>query len=341
MVDFASFKHGGVTYPLPAEDSGLGGTGASLLRDCDPAIFYALEYYASVINTHVGTRLVAEAVAAGHDKILSAVGETLPVNPENWLTSEHIRFPLLSLYRKSSTFRIIGQRKFSTHVLELAYVLPPMNAGEAEKLLPILHAVEVLLDNRTEQGFDPSYTPSTPTGTAGESPWSASRAGVARVGITASTTGAYTPTADLFFPAVVMTVEMEERSEAVLSELEAYEGSDITEDFAAPDGTTIPDFLEVTLNAAPTIVSLDVDTGTKAGGDAVTLTGTGFVEGRPYRVLFDGSDASSVIATSITTLDCLTPSHAAYNTFAADVLVIDADGQVSNTLSEAFTFTTP
>lgn len=340
MTDFASFKHGGVTYPLPAEDSGIGGTGASLLRDCDPAIFYALEFYRSVLGTHIGTRLVAEALAAGHEKILSAVAETLPVNPEPYLTSEHIRFPLLSLYRKSSTFRIIGQRKFSTHTMELAYVLPPMTAAEAEKLLPILHAVEVLLDNRTEQGFDPGYTPSTPTGTAGEGPWGAARAGVSRVGITASTTGAYTPTADLFFPAVVISLEMEELSEAVLSELQTFSGADIHEDVVT-EGTTTSDFVQTALQAPAVLVSLSPTTGTKAGGTAVSLTGTGFIVGRSYRVLFDGADAASVIATFTTNIDCQTPLHAAYDTFDADVLVIDEEEQLSNTLSEAFTFTTP
>ncbi len=336
MSDFQSFKHGGVTFPLPLEDDGLGGTGASLLRDCDPAVFFALEYYASVITTHAGARLVADAAAAGQEKIVSAVAETLPCNPENWLTSEHIRFPLLSLYRKSSTFRIIGQRKFSTHVLELAYVLPPMTAAEAERLLPILHAVEVLLDNRTEQGFDPSYTPSTPAGTAGESPWGASRAGVAKVGITASTTGAYTPTADLFFPAVVMTLEMEERSEAVTSELGAFTGADIHEDLTPADDTAITDFVQIDVNPIPVIASLSPSTGAAAGGDAVTITGSAFVTGNSYRVLFDGSDAASVIATSNTTITCLSPAHAAG---AADILVIDEETQVSNTLTAAFTFT--
>jgi hypothetical protein len=54
MTDFASFKHGGVTFPLPASGSGLGGAGAALLRDCDPGLFYALEFCASVIDTHIG-----------------------------------------------------------------------------------------------------------------------------------------------------------------------------------------------------------------------------------------------------------------------------------------------
>lgn len=340
MTDYASFKHGGVTYPLPASGSGIGGAGASLLRDADPAIFYALQFFASVLDTHVGTRLVAAALAAGQERITSAVAETLPLNPEPFLTSEHIRFPLLALYRKSTAFRYIGTRKIHTYQMELAYVLPPMLASEAEQLLPILHAVEVVLDQRCEQGFDPSYTPSTPAGTAGETVWSADRAGLVKVGITGSTTGAYTPTADLFFPAVVMTLEMEERSMPVLSELDTFAGADITEDVVALD-TTYADFLVARTLVAPVLTSLTPATGTKAGGTAVTLTGTSFVVGRSYRVLFGDADADSVVAASTTSITCLTPQHAAYPTLAADVYVIDQDDQLSNTLSAAFTFTTP
>ncbi len=331
MSDFQSFKHGGTTFPLSTSD------GYSLLRSCDKAIFYALEYFASVIETHIGDRFVIEAAAAGQERVASAVAETLPVNPENWLTSEHIRFPLLSLYRKSSTFRLIGQRKISTHTLELSYVLPPMTAAEAERLLPILHAVEVLLDNRCEQGFDPSYTPSTPTGTAGESPWGAARAGLTKVGITASTTGAYTPTADLFFPAVVMTLEMEERSEAIISELKEFGGADIAIDLPADgNGDAISDFVDIDaeMHEPPVLVSVTPSLGTHLGNTSATLAGTAFRVGTTPRVLFGGSDASGVVVVSSTSITCTTPAQNGL----VDVSIIAEDGQTS-TLTDAFFFT--
>ncbi len=334
MTDFASFGRGGASFPLGTSSS------YSLLRDADPAIFFALEYYAAVLETHLGDRLVEATAAAGAGQIASAVAEVMPCNPEPWLQDKHVKFPLLSLYRKGTTYRYIGSRKVSVQDMELAYVLPPMRASEAEQVLPILHAVEAVIDHCTEQGFDPSYTPSSPAGSAGEVVWSASRAGLVRVEVMGSTEGAYTPAADLYFPAIIIALQMQERADPLLSELETFAGADVIEDLVA-EGTTYPIVLETRLLAAPVIESLDEDTGLKAGGDAVEITGSGFVVGRPYRVIFGGADADSVIATATTTLECLTPLVAAYPTLVVDVYVIDQDGQVSNTLTDAFTFTTP
>ncbi len=219
-------------------------------------------------------------------------------------------------------------------------MLPPMRASEAEQLLPILHAVEAVLDHCTEQGFDPEYTPSSPTGTAGEVVWSESRAGLVRAEITGASVGAYTPTADLYFPAVILTLQLQEQANPVVEDLEVLDGVDVAEDIVA-EGTTYANLVQLQLDAPPVIESLDEDTGTKAGGDAVEITGSGFVVGRPYRVIFGSADADSVLATSATTIECLTPQVAAYPTLNADVYVIDQDGQVSNTLTAAFAFTTP
>ncbi len=334
MTDFDRFRRGNVSLPLGTSSS------YSLLRDADPAIFYALEFYAVVLDNYLGDRLAEAASAANAEQIASAVAETLPCNPEPWLQDAHIKFPLLSLYRKSSTYRYVGHRKTGVQELELAYVLPPMRASEAEQLLPILHAVEAIVDHCTEQGFDPSYTPTSPDGTAGEVVWSASRAGLVRVEVMSSTTGAYTPAADLFFPAVILTLQMQEQANPVVSALDAFEGADVTQDLVA-EGTTYANFVVTSTPAPPVIESLDEDEGSKAGGDAVEITGSGFVVGRTYRVLIGDADADSVLVTSATTIECLTPQHAAYPTFEADVYVIDQDGQVSNTLAAAFTFTTP
>lgn len=334
MTDFASFNNGNSHFPLAT------GSTYSLLRDADPALFYALEFFSAILTTHIGARLVEAAAAAGAEQITAAVKETLPCNPEPWLQDTHIKFPLLSLYRKGTTYRYVGQRKISVQEFELSYVLPPMQASEAEQILPILHAVESVLDNRAELGMDPAYTPSSPAGTAGESVWSLTRAGVVRVEFTASQTGAYTPAADLYFPAVQMTFQMQERSDHDLTELDVFAGADVIQDLVAED-STFPIIVETRLAPPAVLASLLPVTGTKGGGDSVVLTGTGFIVGRSYRVLFGDADAHSVLATSATTIACLTPQHAAYPTLLSDVYVIDQEGQVSNTLSGAFTFTSP
>lgn len=335
MTDFASFRHGGTTFPLDPAST------RSLLRDADPGIFYALEYYASIIETHIGARLLAEAGAAEATHITSAVAETLPLNPEPFLTEDHLRFPLLAVYRKGSTYRDAGTRKVSVDALEVVYVLPPLKVSEAERVLPILKAVAAVIDNRTEQGFDPSYTPSEPTGTAGELVWALDRAGVTRIGITSVSYGGYAPTPDLYFPAVVMSLTAEERSEAIVTELDEYTGADAAIDLTDSNNDQIVDFVEIESQPPPVLVSIAPDTGTKAGGTSCTLTCTGLIVGRSYRVLFEGSDASDVLAVSSTILTCVSPQYAATPTFAAGVTVLDQDSQPSNTLEDAFTFTTP
>lgn len=337
MADFASFKHGGVTYPLTTSGTN------PILRDLDPAVFYLLEFYASVIETHLGDRFVAEATAGEATQVTSAVAQTLPLNPEPFLTEEHIQFPLLAASRKSATKEYIGQRKRSVDTIEVAYVLPPMTRGEAERLVPFLKGVAMVLDNRTEQGFDPGYTPSLPTGTAGEKAWASERAGIDRIEVIGESYGGYAPAPDLFFPAVVLTILVKERSEAVVTELDAFEGGDVATDLADPvDDSTVETLADYSDFPPPVLVGpISPATGSKEGGTPVSIPCTGLIVGRRYRVLFAGSDASSVRVISTTELQCQTPQVEATPTRAADVLVLDQDNQLSNTLTGAFTFTSP
>lgn len=334
MTDYASFRHGGTQYPLTSD------TARSLLRDADPAVFYALEFFQSVIETHIGARLVATAINAEAEHVTSAVAYTMPLNPEGFLLEEHIRFPLLALYRKSATMTSIGQRRVSVDELQLVYVLPVLKGAEAEALVPVLKAVVAVLDNRITQGFDPSYTPSTPTGQPGELVWAQARAGLVKAELVAVEYGAYTPTADLYFPAALMTLRFTDRSEAVTSELAAYEGDDVVVDMKATDGTTLDSVVAGAGSVAPTVANVTPSTGSAAGGTPVTITGTGFLPNAAPRVLFDGADASNVAVVNATTLTCTTPAHAAQPTYAADVTVMNPDGQIG-LLTTGFTFTTP
>ncbi len=333
MTDHAGFKHGGVTFPLAAS------TAQKLLRDADPCVFYMLEYYAQVIRTHIGARLLAEV--SGMDLLTAVVADTIPMNPEPYLLEKQTKLPILGVHRKSTTFEYMGTRKLAVNTMEVVYVLPPMQAAEAERILPILHAIAAVIDNRTEQGFDPAYTPTTPAGSAGEKVWAADRAGLARVEVTAQEFGGFAASPELFFPAVVLTVVAKERSEGLVTELEAFAGPTVALDHVSPDDTTVDDLVGTALLTPPVLVSVDTPTGTKAGGTPITLTCTDLVVGRRYRAIFGGCDASSVLCISATQITCLTPQHAAYPTLAVDVYLIDQDGQLSNTLTTAFTFTTP
>jgi hypothetical protein len=337
MPETQDFYSGGVNFPLTSS------TANSLLRDADPAIYYALEFFSQVITTHLGDRLVAEATAVGATQITSAVAETLPIDPEQFLTEQHLKFPLLTLHREGTTHKTLNTRRMAIQRLKLAYVLPCLRAGEAERLLPILHAVHLLIDQKATQGLDPAYTPSAPTGTAGEFVWSSTRAAVAKVEVKESTTGAFQISSDLFFPAVVMTLEMWEQadnSSADGSEYELFEGADVEVDQKESDGTIVEAVADFNTYQAPTVESVDPEEGSSEGGESVTITGANFRVGTRPIVMFDGAQADAVTVVDEETITCLTPPHAAYPTFVADVIVIATDGQ-RGVLEDAFTFSNP
>lgn len=87
----------------------------------------------------------------------------------------------------------------------------------------------------------------------------------------------------------------------------------------------------------PPAVTLDIinpNTGTTAGGTAVTLTGSQFLAGAT--VSFGGAVATNVVVVNSTTITCTTPPHASG---AVDV-VLDTNGQTATLLS-GFTYILP
>lgn len=331
-MDYSSFKWGATTYPLPASGSGIGGAGASLLRDADAPLFYVLDYYASILNRHLSTRFLAEASAAGAQQISSIVAGVLPLDPTPFLTEQHIGFPLLAAYRKETRFENIGGRKHSVDELEVAYVLPPLQAGEAENLMPILKAVVSVLDNRTEQGMDPGYL-------SGAHVWRT--AGVAGAEVKSAVYGAYAPPSEDVFPAVVLKLELKEVSDYAVTEFDSFAGGNLNIDLKDPSQeTVVTDFVEVDTQPAPTLTVASPNNGSKVGGTIVTLTGTNFVVGTTPIIWFGNVEATNVVVLTTTSVQCRTPAHDAFPTFIADVVMENADGQEA-TLTAGFTFTSP
>ncbi len=62
--------------------------------------------------------------------------------------------------------------------------------------------------------------------------------------------------------------------------------------------------------ARPTLTGVSPSSLDAAGGEAVTLTGTGF-SGYEAQVWFDTTPATSVVVVSDTTITCVSPAHAA------------------------------
>ncbi|MBI4559440.1 MAG: IPT/TIG domain-containing protein [Candidatus Hydrogenedentes bacterium] len=87
----------------------------------------------------------------------------------------------------------------------------------------------------------------------------------------------------------------------------------------------------------PTIAAVDPATGLTAGGESVTITGTGFLEGaKAVSVLFGTDAATNVTVVNDTNLTAVTPAHAAG---AVDVTLNTACG--SDVLVAGFTYQAP
>jgi hypothetical protein len=330
MADQNSFRRGKKRYPLSS------GTGNETLLDADPFIFYALEFFSSVITTYIGDRLIE---ASGQlSSINEAVAMAVPIDPVPALASTHYKFPLLAVYRKHGSLdeRTVVYRH-DTSVFEVIYVLPPLDAADAERIAPLLMGVRDVLDDRAFYGQDPAYTPTN--GTLGQLFW-VDLAGAEKIRFTEYEVG-FIPGVvdDLAFCALRMKGVVSERPELDTGALDAWNGADAAIDFVdSVQQTTLSNVSQMATYPAPTLTSLSVSTGTKTGGTTVTLTGTNFRVGTLPTVIFGNVNATAVNVVSATSATCVTPAHDAFPTLAADVTYVAIDGQFA-TLSGGYTFT--
>ncbi len=236
-MDGGTFNYGGVSFPLTASTSN------TLLQDADPVLYWALQFYASVLTTHMGDRLLAVAQDADAP-ITAAVQYTTPLDPVPWLLEEHFRFPLLALYRISGKN---GMRTYNwsheTTKLGIAYILPPLTAGQAEAVAPILSTIPLIIANRTQQGFDPAFM-------SGAKVWSGAFAGLENIDAPVEGTfGMFPGVGDLAFPAWTGTITVNERQMSA-TDLSTFVGVDAIHDLVNAGQTTIPDFVDFTSDVA-------------------------------------------------------------------------------------------
>lgn len=215
------FRHGAVSFPLAVA------TTNGLLRDADPALYYALEFYTAVINAHLSTRLAAEAALISYSGLTAAVKSALPYNPGPFLTESQTAFPVLALYRGTEQHneRTLSWRMTSSEWV-LSYVLPPLNAMQAERLAPALNAVKVIVENRTEVGFDPNYA-------SGAKVFGSSYANLEGIDVRSSQFELWDLGQQLPFHALTMTLSVRERQSMASGTFEDM--SRIDTDFALPD----------------------------------------------------------------------------------------------------------
>lgn len=238
-----SFTYGGVTFPLS------GSTSRSLLQVADPILFAALDFMSAMITAYVGGRLLAEAADADCGaNITKSVATALPYEPGPYLRQAQVKFPALFIYRRRATndYRTtVHSHESST--IDCAYVLPSLSPAQAEHILPIRHAVKLLIADRLEHGWDSSYTPPFAGAVAGQPLWPL--AGVEKITVNECTYGGFDGVGDLYLPAVIATITAQERhgkpSSVVLS------GMDASIPILASDGTTTPVVADTNSNHVP------------------------------------------------------------------------------------------
>ena len=199
-AEWGVFSFGGADYPLTSS------TANSLLFDADPALYYALGFWASVLNTHLSARLVAEALLCGAP-ITAAVKSTANYDVGPYLL-EHpeLTLPVLAVYRFREEYRertLTWDHAESTWKIE--YVLPAFqNFGGISRIKPIQHAVGQVLHERTAVGWDAGYL-------SGARIFGAAYAAVETIDIMDAEYGRHEDGTGIYFESMILTARVRER----------------------------------------------------------------------------------------------------------------------------------
>lgn len=224
MADRDHFAWGGAAYPLTTS------TANSLLRDADPALFYVLDFFKSVLTTYLEPRLLVEASACGAP-ITAAVKSTVNVEPYPNLFADQFTWPMLAAYRlseKDSEFTSVWAHDASEW--EIAYVLPALTPVQTTRLYPALRAAGRIIADRLRLGFDPAY------GAGLVNAWAS--AGIERLELTGGRYGGYQHVElPQIYHAWTGSLIVTERSQPV-SSLATFAGIDVQLGITDATGTT-------------------------------------------------------------------------------------------------------
>lgn len=247
-ADYQNFGYGAVQFPLTTS---LANT---LLQDADPAVATTLAYFQSVLTTHMGARLIAQAQAGvttqNQAPITGAIASTISFDPAPYLQEAQFAFPLLAVYRINAEYEdrtVTWPHEMATWGVQ--YVLPPLSPGQLRQLGPILSAVPKILHNRIENMFDPSYS-------SGLKVWAA--AGIESMHLRTGARGRYESGGNLVFPMWSGTLLVKERVSTATSSFGALTGIDYAEDLASRLDPTVLDVVDgkVSFDPASTVSNL-------------------------------------------------------------------------------------
>jgi hypothetical protein len=142
--------------PLPSW-----GPHAELLRDADPARFYAVDFLVWTLQFNFGNRLASEGdrAAIAIPQAVQSVGLADPI-PFMSTSSSEFSFPLLAVYRrKSKSDYVTTTYHYREQEWEIRYVLPGMGYEAASRLIPIFEAAQASVDEMVSHGYHPQYAP--------------------------------------------------------------------------------------------------------------------------------------------------------------------------------------
>jgi hypothetical protein len=208
-----------------------------------------------------------------------------------------------------------------------------MTAVQIKTLSPILRGVAMTVGHALEQGYEPAYRGGAQV---------LDLAQLQSIRLQSVRYGNYelVDQQNQTYRSVVGTIEVVERDMPVDGAFEPFAGANVAIDAAVQDQGVVADIALGTTRQAPTITSISPNSGTKAGGTTVTITGTGFVVGQPVSVSIGGAWCVDAEVLSTTQVRAVTPAHDAFPTYMADVVVTNFDQQATR-LAAGYSYTTP
>lgn len=199
MADYGQFQIGKVTFPLTSS------TTNSLLQDADPALYYALDYFVLMLQTHLGARFNAAVTNAGLPELDGYVVKyALPYDPTPELLSQQMTFPLFAIWEESTKEEPKTLTWYhSVATWKAIYVLPALTGSQRELLNPFLKSVKNVIVDRTVQGHDPAYRNNLIV-------WDVDVSGIEKIRVTESRQAPFLvdPSTNLFLPTLLLTFDV-------------------------------------------------------------------------------------------------------------------------------------
>ena len=202
MAQYSGFQVGNFVGPLTASTSN------SLLQDADPALYYTLDYFKTMIQTYMGARFDAEMTRVGLTEYVGQASSTaLPYDPIPFLQSSGVKPPFLALFPVSD--RPEERTRHWYHVIQtwrFLYVLPSMDSAQYAQLYSLLRAVGKVVQDRLENTLDPAWQSGTPFAQLG---------GISEIRMDEVDYGSIERLeTNLFFPALTATLTVKEQRAA-------------------------------------------------------------------------------------------------------------------------------